>query len=95
MATALIFGERRVHRRKECYFNVTVDDYKSAYTARIRNLSLGGALIEPPRDRNPRVGQELRITIPFRLKKDSVLVRGRIRRVRANGVGVIFQREEV
>jgi Tfp pilus assembly protein PilZ len=90
MATVQIFGERRLHQRKECAFAVTIRDKKSAYPAFMRNLSLGGAFIELPIERKPRVGQKLFITIPFRLKKETTTIRGRIDRVSDGFMGVRF-----
>ena len=90
MATVQIFGERRRHQRKECAFTVTIRDKKSAYPALLRNISLGGAFIELPAERKPKIGQKLLITIPFRLKKETTTVRGRIHRVRTGFMGVYF-----
>ena len=90
MAEVQVFGERRLHQRKECSFPITISDRKRAYPGIIRNLSLGGALIEPPMEHHPRIGQVLRLTIPFRLKKANVRIRGKIDRVQADGIGIVF-----
>ena len=90
MVNVQVFGERRLHKRKTCAFPVTIDDQKTAYPAIIRNLSLGGALIETPNDRKPKIGQELIITIPFQLKKDSVAVKGKIGRIKDGNIGITF-----
>ena len=58
----------------------------------MRNLSLGGALIELPIERKPRVDQQLTITIPFRLKRGTAKVKGRIDRVQEGFMGVEFLR---
>jgi len=92
MAKVQIFGERRLHQRKTCAFAVTVNDKKTYYPAVMRNLSLGGALIELPEERKPKAGQLLTITIPFRLKNDTATIRGRIDRVQAGSMGVEFLR---
>lgn len=90
MANVLVFGERRHHQRKECSFAVTIRDKKSAYPAFMRNISLGGAFIELPIERKPRVGQKLFITIPYRLKKETTTVKGRIDRIADGFMGVRF-----
>lgn len=92
MATVQIFGERRRHQRKECAFAVAIRDKKSVYRAFMRNLSLGGALIELPIERKPKVDQQLTVTIPFRLKKGTTTVRGRIDRVQSGFMGIEFLR---
>jgi hypothetical protein len=92
MAKVQIFGERRLHQRKACAFPVTLDDRRDAYRCIIRNLSLGGALIEPPPNRQPKVGQEFLITIPYRRKKDSVVIKGKIDRIDGNALGIVFLR---
>lgn len=93
MATIHVFGERRLHQRKDCAFPVTIGDQEHAYAAFVRNLSLGGALIEAPDEQKLQVGQELVLTLPYRLKKDSFVVKGRIERVKASSAGVVFIRE--
>ena len=89
MANVLVFGERRAHRRKACSLSV------KAYSARLRNLSRGGAFIESAAHRIPKVGQELLITIPYQLKKDCLVIKGKIGRVKTNGMGIVFQKGTV
>jgi Tfp pilus assembly protein PilZ len=95
MANVLVFGERRAHRRKACSLSVTIDDKKRAYSARLCNLSRGGAFIESAAHRIPKVGQELLITIPYQLKKDCLVIKGKIGRVKTNGMGIVFQKGTV
>lgn len=90
MSNALIFGERRLHVRKDCYFYVDVNDYHKTFTGHLRNLSLGGALMDPPLHRMPKVGQDLILTIPFRRRPDCLVIKGRISRVQSDGVGIQF-----
>lgn len=90
MSPDLVFGERRLHERKECTFSVQIDDYDTIYTGHMRNLSVGGAFIEPPGDSYPAVGQDVVLTIPYRNKKDRLIIKGRIARTRYDGMGVAF-----
>lgn len=90
MAQVQVFGERRVFPRKTCAFTVTIEDHKTFYPALMRNLSLGGALVELPASRNPRVGQHVTLTIPFRLKNEIAVIPGEIFRVRPGYMGVAF-----
>ena len=90
MSEALIFGERRLHERKDCYFYVDVNDYHNTFTGHLRNLSLGGALMDTPNHRPPEVGQDIILTIPFRRRPDCLVIKGRISRVRPDGVGIRF-----
>ena len=92
MAQVQVFGERRRYIRKACAFTVTIEDKKTFYPALIRNLSLGGALVELPVQRNPRVGQRVTLTIPFRLKNEIAVIPGRIHRVNEGLMGVAFLR---
>lgn len=92
MVNAQVFGERRLHQRKACAFPITVEDRESAYLTYIRNLSLGGAFIEQPKERNIKTGDNVTITIPFQRKTDSVTVKGRISRIEGKGLGIVFQR---
>ena len=92
MVNAQVFGERRLHQRKACAFPVTVEDRESAYLAYIRNLSLGGAFIERPKERKIKTGENVTLTIPFQHRTDSVTIRGRISRIEGEGIGIIFQK---
>ena len=91
MVNAQVFGERRLHQRKECAFPITVEDPQSAYLSYIRNLSLGGALVEQPPGRRIRVGENITLTIPFQLKRDSLVIEGKIMRIQAGRMGIIFR----
>ena len=90
MVSVQIFGERRLHQRKTCAFAITLTDRRRAHRVMLRNLSLGGALIDTPPDRPLRVGQELIITIPYRLRKDSIRIKGRVGRIDNSAMGVVF-----
>jgi Tfp pilus assembly protein PilZ len=69
---------------------VGVIDSKSSYTAHLRDLALGGAMIEPPLEINSRIGEELIMTIPYGLKKDKLTVKAKIAWIRPHGMGVRF-----
>jgi Tfp pilus assembly protein PilZ len=69
---------------------VGVIDSKSSYTAHLRDLALGGAMIEPPLEIKSQIGEELIMTIPYGLKKDQLTVRARIAWVRPHRLGVRF-----
>lgn len=86
----LPFGERRLHERKSCTRMVGVIDSRSSYTAHLRDLAPGGAMIEPPLEIKSHIGDELIVTIPYGLKKDQLTVKARIAWVRPHGMGVRF-----
>lgn len=90
MSREMLFGERRLYERKSCTFAVDIDDYNKNYSGHLRNLSLGGAFVEPPAHFKPKIGQELLLTIPFRKKLGYVVVKGRITRTKRNGMAVVF-----
>ena len=86
MSDAMIFGERRMHKRKACFFKAD----RHSFTCRIRNLSLGGVFLETDPEIEPRLGEVFLMTIPFRLRKRYLRIRGEIVRVRTEGLGVRF-----
>jgi Tfp pilus assembly protein PilZ len=90
MPSLSVFGERRSHRRKECILVVDLDDFQRFYKGHLRNLGLGGAFVEIENRPLLKVGQELAITIPYLLKSKKMVVRGKVVRRRANGMGVMF-----
>jgi len=92
MANKLVFGERRLHKRKACTFAVDIDDYNRVYRGHLRDLSLGGALIKAPSHFRPHVGKELMLTIPFRNKGGVVTIKGKINGTRNGYVVVVFLR---
>lgn len=93
MAQALVFGERRIHSRKECTLFV---DFKDSERPRqcsghLRNIGLGGAFIETKIHRHYKIGQELMITIPYLLKSRKVVMKAKIVRIIwPNGMGIEF-----
>jgi PilZ domain len=93
MDQKMIFGERRLHARKSCSFAIEIHDYRRSYDVLLWNLSLGGALVECPRGFRPRPEQELLLNIAFRRKVGLVSVKGKIVRVKFDGLGIAFLRE--
>jgi Tfp pilus assembly protein PilZ len=87
------FGERRLHQRKICSRMVGVIDSKHSYTAHLRDLAPGGALIEPPVEIDSQIGEDLIMTIPYGLKKDELTVRARVAWIRPEAMGVRFLNE--
>lgn len=87
---AMPFGERRLHERKSCSRTVGVVDSKSSYSAHLRDLAPGGAMIEPPLEIKSQIGEELIMTIPYGLKKDELTVKAKIAWIRPHGMGVRF-----
>jgi Tfp pilus assembly protein PilZ len=63
---------------------------KNAYTAHLRDLTLGGAMIEPPFEIESQIGEELTMTIPYGLTEDELTVKARIAWIRRHGMGVRF-----
>jgi Tfp pilus assembly protein PilZ len=85
------FGERRLHERKSCSRTVGVVDSKSSYSAHLRDLAPGGAMIEPPLEIKSRIGEELIVTIPYGLKKNELTLKATIAWIRPHGIGVRFE----
>jgi Tfp pilus assembly protein PilZ len=84
------FGERRLFERKSCSRMVMINDLQDSYSGHMRDLAIGGALIEPPNGNDARIGQELVLTIPFGLKKDHIRIKARVAWVKPIGIGVRF-----
>jgi len=91
MSRKLIFGERRRHQRKSCVFEIDLNDHHGNFRCYLRDLSLGGALVEHPSRFKPDLGQELLLTIPFRKRSGVVVVKGHVVRARAGIVAVAFR----
>lgn len=85
-----VFGERRLHQRKQCTFAIDIDDYRRVYQAHLRDLSLGGALIQIPSNFKVRIGKELMLTIPFRNRGGVVHIRGKVAETRDQNMVVEF-----
>ena len=94
MAQKMMFGERRLYERTTCTFSVDLNDYSKIYSCHLRDLSLGGALVEYPTTFKPKLGQELLLTIPYRNRIGHVMVRGRIVRARYGKLAVAFQKSD-
>jgi len=91
MSRKLIFGERRRHERKSCVFEIDLNDHNGYFRCYLRDLSLGGALVEHPSLFKPNLGQELFLTIPYRQRSGVVVVTGHVVRARAGTVAVAFR----
>jgi len=83
-------GERRLFNRKPCSRLINFEDTKHTYSGQVHNLTVGGAYIEPLTETASRVGQELQLTIPFRLKHDHINIKAKVAWTRPNGIGVKF-----
>jgi hypothetical protein len=92
MVQGLSFGERRRYRRTTCAFSIHIEDDRRSYIAYLRDLSLGGALVDPPIHFSPKIGQELRLTIPFRKRPGVAVVNAKILQARKDGLAVSFFR---
>jgi Tfp pilus assembly protein PilZ len=90
----MLFGERRLHERKTCTRTVRVIASKGAFAAHLRDLALGGAMIEPPSEIKPKIGEELIMTIPYGLKQDELTLRARIAWIQRHGIGVQFVKKK-
>ncbi|MBR9981393.1 MAG: PilZ domain-containing protein [Desulfatitalea sp.] len=89
-STPRVFGERRLYERKKCAFSVGISGRNIQFRGLLRDLSLGGALVESPPEQNFRIGQEVVLNIPFSQKQGYVALRGKVARVKYNAVGIMF-----
>ncbi len=94
MGAKMMFGERRLHERKTCTFSVDLNDDTKIYNCHLRDLSLGGALVEHPETFKPKLGQVLLLTIPYRKRMGYVMVKGKIIRARFGRLAIVFQKQE-
>jgi Tfp pilus assembly protein PilZ len=69
---------------------ISIDDYRHSYAGHLRDLSVGGAFIEPHADNDPQIGQELMLTIPFSLKHDHIIIKAKVAWIKPRGIGVRF-----
>lgn len=86
----LPFGERRLFERKSCSRMIAISDRRESYSGHLRDLAVGGALIDPPNGSEALVGQELVLTIPFGLKKDHIRIKAKVAWTKPDGIGVRF-----
>lgn len=84
------FGERRLFERKSCSRMIMIDDHEDSYSGHMRDLAVGGALIEPPQGNETRIGQELMLTIPFGLRNDHIKIKAKVAWIKSIGMGVRF-----
>ena len=84
------FGERRLFERKSCSRMIMISDYQDSYSGHMRDLAVGGALIELADGNEACIGQELVLTIPFGLKKDHIRIRAKVAWTKPIGIGVRF-----
>lgn len=71
---------------------IMINADQDSYSALMRNLTVGGAFIEPAGGGDERIGQELFLTIPFALKAEQVKIRAKVAWTRPKGMGVRFIR---
>lgn len=69
---------------------IGINDYQHAYAGHLRDLSVGGAFIEPQEGNDTEIGQELLLTIPFGLKRDHINIKAKIAWIKPRGIGVRF-----
>ena len=69
---------------------IAISDLNDSYTAHMRDLAVGGALIEPQYNYDAQIGQELLLTIPFGLKEDHINIKAVVAWTKPNGIGVKF-----
>ncbi len=91
----MIFGERRLYERKPCRIRVDIDDYRRSYDCSLRDLSLGGALLDAPRYFKPALGQEVLLNIAYRNKPGAVVVKGLVVRFDSEELAVVFAKNMV
>lgn len=87
---AMLFGERRQYTRKDCLRLIGISDFSTLYSGHLRDLALGGALVEPKEGHETTIGQELLLSIPFGLKRGYVNVHAKVAWVENHGLGVRF-----
>lgn len=91
MVQALVFGERRIHSRKECTLFVDINDTDRFQSGHLRNIGLGGAFIEIKVLRHYKVGKKISITIPYTLKSKKAVVKAQIVRIKPpDGIAIEF-----
>jgi len=92
MSEKMMFGERRLYERKSCMFGVDVNDYIKSYPCHLRDLSLGGALLEATSRFRPELGQKLLVTIAFRGRPGTVVLKGQVVRCQSGCMAIEFEK---
>lgn len=86
-------NERRQHPRKRYLTDVRYVAGDRIYKDFIRNISLGGLLIETHEKHNDLgIGQEVTLSIPFSEEKQYTRIIGEIVRVSAQEIGIKFKK---
>jgi Tfp pilus assembly protein PilZ len=93
MGQLSMFGERRFHERKECIVAVEINDFEGFVKGNMRNIGLGGAFVDTQFPFAQKPGQDVIITIPYQLQSKKITLKGRVTRVRSNGMGIAFSKE--
>lgn len=88
----MIFGERRLYERKTCLFTVDLNDHKKSYACNLRDLSLGGALLEYPSHFKPVLGKELFLNISYRNRPGKVMIKGHVIRYQPGQLAMVFEK---
>ena len=86
----LPYGERRLNPRKPCSRMIQIDDHYNTYNGQITDLTTGGAFIASTGENPCNTGQELILTIPFRLKEGHLTVKAKVAWAKPHGMGVRF-----
>lgn len=85
--------ERRKHPRKPYFTDVKYAGGSRSYQDFIKNISLGGLLIETRRPReNLSIGQEVTLSVPFARHKNYMRIIGEIVRISSHEIGIKFKR---
>jgi hypothetical protein len=82
----LVSKERRRHPRIDFNLRIEVVGHEGSHV--IKNLSLGGLLVQTEAASDLRTGDEIDLKIKLPLEKSAIPVRPRIARVTGNAIGV-------
>lgn len=86
-------NERRKHPRKRYLTDVRYVSGDRIYKDFIRNISLGGLLIETHEKRNDLgLGHEITLSVPFPKEKQFTRIIGEIVRISAQEIGIKFKK---
>ena len=86
-------SERRRYPRKRYLADVRYVGGDRIYKDFIRNISMGGLLIETRQKRNDlSLGQEVTLSVPFPREKQFTRIIGEIVRISAQEIGIKFKR---
>lgn len=85
--------ERRRHPRKPYFTDVKYAGGSHIYQDLVKNISLGGVLIETRRPRaDLSIGQEITLSVPFSRHKNYMRIIGEIVRISPHEIGIKFKK---